>query len=201
MGHQGSPRRDVFNHSWQLLLPVLFLVRAQVTPSNPQDALWLLLCNSWFALMVASSVQFSRSVMSDSLQPHGLQHARLPCPSPTLGTCSHLRPSSRWCLLTISSSGLPFSSCLQSCPASGSFPMSPFLGQDGGLSYSKDPLSELTGTNHLLWSCLCLSFPLIFFFWLLLLVTSMILKVPRPLRASRSYSVVLTLSFHLILFT
>ena len=67
-------------------------------------------------------VQFSRSLMSDSLQPHGLQHARLPCPSPTLGACSNSCPSSQWCHPTISSSGIPFSSCLQSFPASGPFP-------------------------------------------------------------------------------
>ena len=69
-------------------------------------------------------VQFSRSLMSDSLQPHGLQHARLPCPSPTLGACSNSCPSSQWCHPTISSSGIPFSSCLQSFPASGPFPKS-----------------------------------------------------------------------------
>ena len=57
--------------------------------------------------------------MSDSLQPHGLQHARLPCPLPTPGACSNACPSSRWCHLTISSSVVPFS-CLQSFPASGS---------------------------------------------------------------------------------
>ena len=69
------------------------------------------------------SVQFSCSVMSDSLLPHGLQHARLPCPSPTPKFCSNSCPSSRWCHPTISSSVVPFSSCLQSFPASGSFPM------------------------------------------------------------------------------
>ena len=74
-----------------------------------------------------SSVQFSLSVISDSLQPHGLQHARLPCPSPTPGACSNLCPSSQWCHLTISSSVIPFSSCLESFPASGSFPMSQFF--------------------------------------------------------------------------
>ena len=62
--------------------------------------------------------------MSNSLQPHGLQHARLPCPSPPPRTCSNSHPLSQWCHLTISSSGVPFSSCLQSFPASGSFPMS-----------------------------------------------------------------------------
>ena len=71
-----------------------------------------------------SSVQFSRSVVSDSLQPHELQHARPPCPSPTPGVYSNPRPLSRWCHPTISSSVVPFSSCPQSPPASGSFPMS-----------------------------------------------------------------------------
>ena len=62
--------------------------------------------------------QFSHSVMSDSLQPLGLQHARLPCPSPTPRACSNSRPSSQWCHPTISSSVIPFSSYLQSFPAS-----------------------------------------------------------------------------------
>ena len=61
--------------------------------------------------------QFSRWVMSDSLWPHELQHARLPCPSPTPGTCSNSYPSSQWCHSTISSSVIPFSFCLQSFPA------------------------------------------------------------------------------------
>ena len=85
------------------------------------------------------SVQFSRSVMSDSLGPHGLQHARLPCPSPTPGVCSNSCPSSGWCHPTISSSAIPFSSCLQSFPASGSFLMSQFFpsgGQSIGASTS-----------------------------------------------------------------
>ena len=67
------------------------------------------------------SVQFSHSVMSDSLRPHRLQHARLPCPSPTPGIYSNSCPLSQWCHPTISSSVVPFSSCLQSFPASGSF--------------------------------------------------------------------------------
>ena len=62
--------------------------------------------------------------MSDSLWPQGLQHTRLPCPSPTPRVCSNSCPSSRWCYSTISSSVIPFSSCLQSFPASGSFRMS-----------------------------------------------------------------------------
>ena len=77
------------------------------------------------------SVQFSHSVMSDSLWPHGLQYARRPYPSPAPGACSSSCPSSPWCHLTISSSVVPFSSCLQSFPASGSFPVSQFFTSDG----------------------------------------------------------------------
>ena len=85
------------------------------------------------------SVQFSPSVLSDSLWPHGLQHTRPPCPSPTPGVYSNSCPSSRWCRPTISSSVVPFSSCFQSFPASGSFPMSRFFvsgGQSIGVSTS-----------------------------------------------------------------
>ena len=78
-----------------------------------------------------SWVQFSCSVMSNSLRPHGLQHARLPCPSPAPRACSNSCSSSQWCRPTISSSVIPFSSCLQSFPASGSFPMSQFFTSDG----------------------------------------------------------------------
>ena len=70
------------------------------------------------------SLHFSRSVMSDSLWPHGLQHARPPCPSPTPGVYSNSCPSSQWCHPAISSSVIPSSSCPQSLPASESFPMS-----------------------------------------------------------------------------
>ena len=71
-----------------------------------------------------SSVQFSRSVVSDSLWPHESQHARPPCPSPTPGVHSDSHPLSLWCHPAISSSVVPFSSCPQSLPESGSFPMS-----------------------------------------------------------------------------
>ena len=77
------------------------------------------------------SGQFSCSVMSDSLRPHGLQHTRLPSPSPTPGDSSNSCPSSQWCHPTISSSVIPFASCLQSFPASGSFSMSPFSASGG----------------------------------------------------------------------
>ena len=74
-----------------------------------------------------SSVPFSHSVVSDSLQPHGLQHASPPCPSPTPGVHSNSCSLSWWCHPTISSSVVPFPSCLQSFPASGSFQMSQFF--------------------------------------------------------------------------
>ena len=86
-----------------------------------------------------SSVQFSCSNVSDSLRPHELQHTRPPCPSPTPGVHSGSCSSSRWCHPTISSSVVPFSSCLQSLPASGSFPMSQLFtwgGQSIGVSAS-----------------------------------------------------------------
>ena len=78
-----------------------------------------------------TSVQFSRSVVSYSLRPHGLQHARPPCPSPTPGAYSNSCPLSQWCHPTISSSVVPFSSCLQSFPAPGSFQMSQFFASSG----------------------------------------------------------------------
>ena len=77
------------------------------------------------------SIQFSCSVASDSLWPHRLQHVRLPCPSLTHGAFSNSCPSHWWCHPTISSSVVPFSSCLQSFPASGSFPMSQYFASDG----------------------------------------------------------------------
>jgi len=82
--------------------------------------------------------------MSDSLQPHGLQHARFPCPSPSPRAYSNSCPSSQWCHPTISSSVIPFSSCLQSFSASRSFPMSQFFpsgGQSIGVSASTSVLS------------------------------------------------------------
>ena len=89
--------------------------------------------------VITSSVQFSRWVVSDSLWHHESQHARPPCPSPTPGVHLDSRPSSRWCHPAISSSVVPFSSCPQSLPASGSFPISqlfPSGGQSIGVSAS-----------------------------------------------------------------
>ena len=82
--------------------------------------------NNLNAYQQFSSVQFSHAVMSDSLWPHGLQHARFPCPSPSPGASSISCPSGQWWHPTISSSAVLFSSCLQSCPAPGSFLMSQF---------------------------------------------------------------------------
>ena len=99
-----------------------------------------------------SSVQFSRSVMSNSLWSHGLQHARLPCPSPTPGACSNSCPSSRWCHQTTSSSVVPFSSCLQSFPASGSFQISQVFasgGQSIGVAASASPFQWTPRTDLL----------------------------------------------------
>ena len=93
-----------------------------------QHSLWASLAGRGFndITQQVPSVQFSRSVVSDSLRPHGLQHARLPCLSPTPRAWPNSCPSSRWCHSTISSSVIPFS-CLQSFPASRSFPVSQFF--------------------------------------------------------------------------
>ena len=95
------------------------------------------------ASILTSSVQFSRSVVSNSLQPHESQHTRPPCPSPTPGVHPNPCPLSQWCHPAISSSVIPFSSCPQSLPASGSFPMSQLFtsgGQRIGVSASTSVL-------------------------------------------------------------
>ena len=96
-----------------------------------------------------SLVQLSCSVISDSLWPHGLQHARPPCPSPTPKVYSNSCPLSQWCYPTISSSVIPFSSCLQSFTASGSFQMSQFFtsGQSIGVLASASVLFPLGRTD------------------------------------------------------
>ena len=80
---------------------------------------------------IYQSVQFSHSVVSESLRPHELQHARPPCPSSTPGIHPNSRPSSQWCHPAISSSVVPFSSWSQSLPSSGSFPMSQLFAWGG----------------------------------------------------------------------
>ena len=101
--------------------------------------------------IVFSSVQFSRSVVSDSLRPHKLQHPRPPCPSPTPGVHSNSRPSSRWCHPGISSSVVPFSSCPQSLAASESFPMSQLF-EWGGQSTGVSALASFFPKNTQGWS-------------------------------------------------
>ena len=103
----------------------------------------------------AFSVQFSRSVASDSLRPHELQHTKPPCPSPTPGVHSNSCPSSQWCHPAISSFVDPFSSCPHSLPASGSFPMSQLSiwgGQSIGVSASASVLPVNTQDWSLGWT-------------------------------------------------
>ena len=102
-----------------------------------------------------NSIQFSRSVMSTSLWPHELQHTRPPCPPPTPGVHQNPCPLSRWCHPTIPSSVVPFSSCPQSFPASGSFPMSQLFasgGQSIGVSASASVLPMNTQDWSLGWT-------------------------------------------------
>ena len=107
-------------HLWLLLLsPSLTFPLSSKTGGSAQAALVLI------------TIQFSCSVMSNSLWHHGLQHSRLPCPSPTPAAYSNSCPLRWWCHPTISSSIIHFSSCLQSFPASRSFPMSQFFTSGG----------------------------------------------------------------------
>ena len=101
---------------------------------------WGLVC-----VGVSVSFQFSHSIVSDSLQPHELQHARPPCPSSTPGVCSNSRPLNWWCHPIISSSVVPFS-CLQSFSASGSFPVNQFF-SSGGQSIGVSVLASVLPMN------------------------------------------------------
>ena len=114
------------------IFPLVWIIFAVFQHVLKLPKIWTLL---YFP--TAFSVQFSRSVVSDSLQPHELKHTRPPCPSPTPGVHPNSCPSSWWCHLVISSSVVPFSSCPQSLPASESFPMSQLFawgGQSTGVS-------------------------------------------------------------------
>ena len=107
-----------------------YLVCSSQDPNSVSNFHWL--------IYIFSSVQLSHSAVSESLRPHGLQHTRLPCPSPSWAY-SNSCPLSQWWHPTISSSVISFSFCLQSFPASGSFPMSQFSasgGQSFGVSSS-----------------------------------------------------------------
>ena len=121
------------------------MVSITVTPGTITTAVmyWVLTLFQVLSWILFSSVQYSHSVVSNSLQPHELQHARPPCPSPTPGVHPNPCPLSWWCHPAISSSVVPFSSWPQSFPASGSFPMSqlfPSGGQSTGVSASTSVL-------------------------------------------------------------
>ena len=102
-------------------------------------------------MLSSKTVQFSSSVLSNSVQPHGLQHARPPCSSPTPGVYSNSCPLNRWCHPTISSCIVPFSSSLQSFPASGSFQMSQFFAS-GGQSIGVSAATSVLPKNTQDWS-------------------------------------------------
>ena len=117
------------------------------------SAIFIIFCDLWylptacdlFCFKIIDSVQFSHSVVSNSLWPHELQYARPPCPPPTPGIYPNSCPLSRWCHLFISSSVVPFSSCLQSFPTSGSFQMSQLFasrGQNIGFGFKISPSNE-----------------------------------------------------------
>ena len=127
---------------------VIFFLLPAVYNGKEGKKQYLISCLFWGSL---SSVQFSRSVVSDSLQPHELQHARPPCPSPTPRVHPNSCPSSRWCHPAISSSVVPFSSCCQSLPASESFPMSQLFAW-GGQSTGVSALAWVLPKNTQDWS-------------------------------------------------
>ena len=126
-------------------LQILFTIwlTENMTPSSLFEITVKPNWENYFHSLWFSSFQFSCSVMSDSLWPHGLQHTRLLCPSPTPRAYSNSCPLSRWCHPAISSSVIPFSSCLKSFPAAGSFQMSRLFrsgGQSIGVSASASVL-------------------------------------------------------------
>ena len=140
------------------------------------DCCWTPLLKVSVQLLYSLLLLFSHSVMSDFLWPHGLQHARLPCPSPTPGACSDSCPLRQWCHPTISSSVGPFSSCPQSFLASGSFPVSWLFASGQSIRASVSPFSivfftsviSLFGTFWYFWSLHWISHcvhPLLSCFW------------------------------------
>ena len=134
--YSNFPRALCFTYG-NVLFPCYSLCSSHL--SSPPCVYKSVLCvcpTNWFiSTIFLSSVQFSHSVVSDSLRPHGLQHARPPCPSPTPRVCLNSCPSSQWCHPTILFSVIPFSFCLQSFTAWRSFSMSQFF-ISGGVSAS-----------------------------------------------------------------
>ena len=147
LGHPSAPALSMLSHAsnldWQSISHMIIYMfqchspkscHLHPLPQSPKDCsihLCLFCCLSYRVIVTfflnsiyMHSVQFSRSVVSNSLRPHESQHTRPPCPSPTPGVHSDSRPLSQWYHPAISSSVIPFSSCLQSLPASESFPMS-----------------------------------------------------------------------------
>ena len=116
------------------MLRTFIIILSTTTVIHVFYANWIRMPLPYFSFVLKngiSSVQFSHSVMSDSLRPHELQHTRPPCPSPTPGVHSNSHPLSWWCHPAISSSDIRFLSCPQSLPASGSFPMSQLFTSGG----------------------------------------------------------------------
>ena len=134
------------------------------------------------ATELTTIVQFSRSVVINSLWPHEPQHARLPCPSPTPGVYPNSCPVSQWCHLTISSSVIPFSSCLQSFPTSGSFQMS-HLFASGGQNTEVSASTSVLPMNSQDW------FPLGWTGWISLLSKGLSESSPTPQFKSTNSSV------------
>ena len=134
--HVITKRQITQSKNWQRAQIDIFLGRPRGTWKDGQHYL---------------SFQFSRSVVSDSLWPHELQHSRPPCPSPTPGVHSNSHPLSRWCHPAISSSVVPFSSCPQSLPASESFPMSQLFAW-GNQSIGVSALASFLPKNTQDWS-------------------------------------------------
>ena len=130
--------------TFTFMFPCLGLLYFQLGRPIPHLKDLYIQCQDYFCEGIPVSLQFSCSVMSDCLRPSGLQHTTLPCSSPTPRACSNLCPSSWWYHPTISSSVVPFSSCLQSFPASGSFQISQFFAS-GCHSFNISPYNEYSG--------------------------------------------------------
>ena len=144
---------ELDHKGWALKNWCFWTVVLEKTLESPLDCKKIKLVNpkgnqSWMSIgridaeAEFSSVQFSHSVVSDSLRPNGLQHARLPCSSPAPRVYSNSCPLSQWCHLTISSSVIPFSSRPQSFPASGSFPMNQLFSSGGQNIEASDSASS-----------------------------------------------------------
>jgi len=132
---------------------LLWVVWNPYLPSPSQIFHWLPNCQTRLQVLALNRylLQFSRSVVSDSLRPHESQHARPPCPSSTPGVHSNPCPLSWWCYPTISSSVIPFSSCPQPSKASGSFPVSQLFAS-GGQSIGVSASTSVLPVNTQDWS-------------------------------------------------